>query len=158
MNKVPNWLPELAFQSSKFDLLNSDLIINLTQHIMTQEFQSSKFDLLNSDKVLSAYGQDPEMESFNQASSTYSILTSQTVNYLTLSVMFQSSKFDLLNSDISYIEYEEGSNHCFNQASSTYSILTTEIYAEVFSKVHGFQSSKFDLLNSDYRNLCWGVF
>ena len=89
------------------------------------KFQSSKFDLLNSDTFSENWNEDL-VKRFNQASSTYSILTSKERqrNFLK-EFRFQSSKFDLLNSDIEdfkmyiYLAYVS-----FNQASSTYSILT----------------------------------
>ena len=113
------------FQSSKFDLLNSDNETYIDGNIKLVLFQSSKFDLLNSDKNLATLINLGIRSCFNQASSTYSILTWATMFLDAMTdFKFQSSKFDLLNSD-----------HDF-KSTSTYTYVK-------------FQSSKFDLLNSD---------
>ena len=63
--------------------------------------------------------------SFNQASSTYSILTDSIEQLPSISkAKFQSSKFDLLNSDLNDKDKGTVVDLSFNQASSTYSILT----------------------------------
>ena len=75
------------------------------------------------------------LQSFNQASPTYSILTQLTLHSMSWQLnRFQSSKSNLLNSDEIFSKvHGKWTTQGFNQASPTYSILT-QLFKENRSK------------------------
>ena len=117
---------------TQFWLNDDEIIIEYSHLVSIKQVRLTQFWPSKEGTLYSTW-----IQSFNQASSTYSILTlPMRCLQVGMGRKFQSSKFDLLNSDAANATADNPLPVVsFNQASSTYSILTHFAWlAKIFSK------------------------